>query len=157
MSEQGLSPLGDRHPDDEWLNEHLRVDDATTAYAILGLSEGVPFKQVRRAYLERVRAQHPDRRPRDPASQEKAERATRLIIEAYMFLYQRDAPSSAGIPGWADYPGPAYARVEASPRSGMPAYHAERPMIVLLVAIVIAMTSLIAIPALLIFLIDALL
>ncbi len=39
----------------------------------------------------------------------------------------------------------------------MPAYHAERPMIVLLVAIVIAMTSLIAIPALLIFLIDALL
>ncbi|MDP8924843.1 MAG: J domain-containing protein [Chloroflexota bacterium] len=64
---------------------------------MLGVAADASPESIRRAYLKRVRAWHPDRFPNDPARLQQAEAATKLINEAYATLSQaRGAHSPPG-------------------------------------------------------------
>lgn len=68
-----------------------------SAYEVLGVTADASPELIRRAYLKRVRAWHPDRFPNDPSRLQQAEAATKLINEAYATLSQaRDAQSAPG-------------------------------------------------------------
>jgi curved DNA-binding protein CbpA len=66
---------------------------ADDPYRVLGVEQGTDLAQIRRAYLARLRANHPDVRPGD----EDAEERTRELNHAWEQVRARHgrAPSSA--------------------------------------------------------------
>ncbi|CAN5577059.1 hypothetical protein BH10ACT1_BH10ACT1_38020 [soil metagenome] len=92
------------------------------AHRVLGIEPGAPWDEIRQAYLERIRAHHPDR-----AGSSGTDESVR-IIEAYSFLEARrsETPSRR-----VDRAAEATARAQARARSHVaapePVAPADRP------------------------------
>jgi hypothetical protein len=66
------------------VSDHVGLpEEVRRAYQILGLAPGVSPLKARRRYLQLVREWHPDRHPKDPASQAQATERTQQITGAY--------------------------------------------------------------------------